>query len=402
MKVYSHSQLSVYEECPHKYKLQYLDKIKPEAEVEGIEGFMGNRVHETLKKCYDGVKCTKLNSLPDLLTFYHQQWDKNWHDGIVIARAELTAENYRALGARALENYYNRYVPFDQDRTIATEKPITFSLDADGKYRIRGFIDRLARGKDGAFEIHDYKTSSHLPTQEDADGDRQLALYQIGVQRCWPQVRQVRLVWHYLAFDTELVSTRSDAAMRSLIQDTSRLIDEIESAKDFPARESFLCNWCDYPDRCPHKAHEQKVAGLPVNEYLAEPGVALVNKFAALKSQSDLIGAEMEKVKEAIIEYARRNGTTRIQGSNRHASIRFSKKLGFPRKNEAFREDLEQIIVGAGKWDEVSQLDVYALARACENRSWGRELIERVMKYGRMEETTVVNLSRQKEDTFAD
>ena len=47
MPVYSHTQLSVYEECPLKYKLRYLDGIK--RDTEGIEGFLGNIVHETLK-----------------------------------------------------------------------------------------------------------------------------------------------------------------------------------------------------------------------------------------------------------------------------------------------------------------------------------------------------------------
>ncbi|MGZ3558640.1 MAG: PD-(D/E)XK nuclease family protein, partial [Thermodesulfobacteriota bacterium] len=43
MPVYSHSQLSTYETCPQKYKLSYIDKI--EVETEGIEAFMGSRVH---------------------------------------------------------------------------------------------------------------------------------------------------------------------------------------------------------------------------------------------------------------------------------------------------------------------------------------------------------------------
>ena len=40
MPIYSHSQLSMYEECPLKYKLCYRDRIK--RDVEGIEGFLGN------------------------------------------------------------------------------------------------------------------------------------------------------------------------------------------------------------------------------------------------------------------------------------------------------------------------------------------------------------------------
>ena len=78
MTIYSHSRLSMYEECPLKYKICYRDRIK--RAVEGVEGFLGTVVHETLKKCYDDARLTKVNSLTDLLSYYDNLWRKNWHD----------------------------------------------------------------------------------------------------------------------------------------------------------------------------------------------------------------------------------------------------------------------------------------------------------------------------------
>ena len=49
MNIYSHSKLKCYEQCPQKFKLQYIDKIRIEFK-ESIELFLGKRVHETLKK----------------------------------------------------------------------------------------------------------------------------------------------------------------------------------------------------------------------------------------------------------------------------------------------------------------------------------------------------------------
>lgn len=88
MPIYSHSQLSIYEECPLKYKFCYRDKIK--RDIEGVEGFLGTRVHETLKKCYDDVRLTKLNTLSDLLSYYDNVWQQNWHDSILITKKDLT------------------------------------------------------------------------------------------------------------------------------------------------------------------------------------------------------------------------------------------------------------------------------------------------------------------------
>lgn len=75
---------------------------------------------------------------------------------------------------------------------------VVFSLDEDNRYRIQGFIDRLDQQSDGTYEVHDYKTNQRVPTQEEADADRQLALYQIGVQQMWSDAADVDLAWHYV------------------------------------------------------------------------------------------------------------------------------------------------------------------------------------------------------------
>ncbi len=95
MPIYSHSQLSIYKECPLKYKLRYRDRIK--RDTESVEGFLGTRVHETLKKCYDDLRFTRVNTLNDLLAYYNKIWQENWHDSILIIKEDLTQEHYRAL-----------------------------------------------------------------------------------------------------------------------------------------------------------------------------------------------------------------------------------------------------------------------------------------------------------------
>jgi putative RecB family exonuclease len=260
-----------------------------------------------------------------------------------------------------------------------------------------GYIDRLSRTSDGVVQIRDYKTSAHLPSQEDADNDRQLGLYQIGIQKRWPDIKNIELIWHYLAFDRELVSSRSDEVISRLVGDTTKLIDEIESAEEFPPRESGLCDWCEYPDLCPMRKHFYTVEALPVNEYLKEPGVVLVNKYAELKEKASEIDEEIQKVREAILDYAKREQVEVIKGSNRKARVKFDKKLKFPGKSEAERQELDDTIIEAGKWMEVSQLDTTALTRIVEGSLWNKELIDEVLKYGRIEEAGSVYVSRLKQ-----
>jgi RecB family exonuclease len=158
MPIYSHSQLSIYEECPLKYKLCYRDKIK--RDTEGVEAFLGTMAHETLKKCYDDVRLTKRHSLDELLSYYNNIWRQNWHDLIVITRKDVTQEHYKVLGEKMIETYYQRYAPFDADTTIQAEMRLNFALDEADKYKLTGYIDRLSFTRDSVYCIHDYKTSA--------------------------------------------------------------------------------------------------------------------------------------------------------------------------------------------------------------------------------------------------
>ena len=231
MPTYSHSQLSTYETCPHKYKLAYIDKI--EVETEGIEAFMGSRVHDALEKLYRDLKVTKLNTLEEILGFYHQDWEKNWNEMIRIVRKDYSAEDYRRLGEKCITDYYKRYYPFDHGKTLGLEEYISFPLEEEKDYWIRGYIDRVTLVDSSILEIHDYKTSSRLPTQEDVNSDRQLAFYQMGVAEKWKGVEEVKLIWHYLAFDAEIHSSRTPEELDQLRQETLELIQKIETDRPF-------------------------------------------------------------------------------------------------------------------------------------------------------------------------
>ncbi|MDO8637378.1 MAG: hypothetical protein Q7R34_14300, partial [Dehalococcoidia bacterium] len=142
--------------------------------------------------------------------------------------------------------------------------------------------------------------------------------------------------------------------------------------------------------------HLYMVESLPVNQYLKEPGVILVNRFAELKDKAAEIGEEMDLVRDAIVDYAKREQVTAIKGSGSQVRIKFDKKLRFPGKNDEGRRELDAAIIRAGKWMEVSQLDATALSRAIEKSAWDERLINAVLSHGRIEETSTVFMSKVK------
>ncbi len=399
MPVYSHSQLATYETCPQKYKLSYIDKI--EVETEGIEAFMGSRVHEALEKLYRDLKVTKLNTLEELVDFYHQSWEKNWNNLVQIVRKDYSVQDYRHLGEKCIADYYKRYYPFDHGKTLGLEEYIYFPLEEEKGYWIRGYIDRLTLVDSSILEIHDYKTSNRLPAQEDVRSDRQLALYQMGVGEKWQGIQEVKLIWHYLTFDTEIHSSRTPDDLHQLRHATLELIQGIEADRQFLPKEGPLCDWCDYQGFCPKRRHLISVGSLPPNEYLNEEGVALVNQYVGLKEKKRIfneeIDVELAKIEEALFAYARREELEAIFGSDHVAKIKMEKKEKYPLKGDPTRRLLDELIKKAGKWMEVSDLNPWMLARVIGRGGWPPSLAKKVKEFSTVEESRSITISQLKE-----
>lgn len=247
--VFSHSRLASFENCPKQFEFRYVKKLP--AESEGVEAFVGRRVHEVLERLYRFVGRGLLPSLPKVLSRFHALWDESFDpERVRIVREGVPLDFYRALGERCLRNYYLRHYPFDADETLAIEERLVFDLDPEGRYRMQGIVDRLVRAEDGAIEIHDYKTGQRVPSQKRLDEDRQLALYQIGVAERYPGT-PARLVWHFVASGQVRTSLRDAEQLEELRRRTIERIDEIGRETRFEPRPSPLCGWCEYRQLCP-------------------------------------------------------------------------------------------------------------------------------------------------------
>jgi putative RecB family exonuclease len=259
--LYSHSRLSCFENCPKQFHYRYVLRIP--AETESIEAYLGKRVHEVLERLHRFVDRGLVPSLDKVVTRFRQLWRDGFQpERIRIVREECDEAFYLDTGERCLRQFYRQHYPFDADETIALEERITADIDPARGYRVQGFIDRLARARDGAIEIHDYKTGRRIPSQRQLDGDRQLALYQLGVGAAHPGA-PIRLVWHYLAHGATRVSTRTPEQLDELRRTTAELIGRIEAEDRFAARPSALCAWCEYRDACPASTARSSAAGPP-------------------------------------------------------------------------------------------------------------------------------------------
>ena len=231
------------------FKYKYIDKI-PEL-TKSIELCLGKAVHESLEWLYREVKKNKIPSVDELIINYSESWKKNYDSDDLVVNHNLTPKDYFNKGVQFLLSYYKKHHPFD-DNTIDIEKRIVVRLDQTGNYLMQGFIDRLAYNiQENRYEIHDYKTSNSIPTQEKIDTDKQLALYSIAIKELFGEEKEVVLIWHYLAHDLKIKSKRTPEQLANLKIETLELIKKIESTERFPPQVSKLCDWCEYKRICP-------------------------------------------------------------------------------------------------------------------------------------------------------
>lgn len=376
---YSHSRLETYESCPLKFRFQYVDKVDI-ARRTSVEAFLGSRVHDTLEQLYRGLLNARQWTRDELIRFFTDIWEKEKSDDLFIVNKQYSLDDYYRQGVKALDDYWNHYYPFDSEKTIALEQRIELYLDDAKQYRLQGFIDRISKTASGVWQIRDYKTKRALPTLQEARLDRQLALYQIGLQHMWDGTENVELIWHYLLFDEEIKSTREKSDLEKLKIETIHLIQKVEKAideDDFPYHESRLCDWCDYFDICPAKKHLAQVRKLPPREFKEDEGVQLVDNYSKLLVEKSRLNLELkdlqeqiDEIEELVFQFAKQFGAERLFGSDRQLKVTIRDTFRAPsstnKTEQELRDQLEALLKRANFWEQVSQLNSQRLIKLYE------------------------------------
>ena len=396
MTLYSHSRLSCFEQCPLKFKLKYIEKVKTDVET-GIEAFLGIRVHETMEKLYTDLKFQKIPTLKELIAYFNDLWNKNWNNRIVIIK-DYGQENYRKMGEKFITDYYKRYHPFNQSRVISMESRILLNLDKVGNYKLQGYIDRINYAGKGVYEIHDYKTNANLPIQFYIDQDRQLALYAIAVKKNYKDCKKVNLIWHFMAFDKKLTSSRTTKQLNTLKKETITLIKKIEKEEKFKPKTGTLCNWCEFKPICSEWAHLYKITKLTPKKFKEEEGVKLVNQLTKLGIEKKELELKIQLLMGEIMNYAEQLGVSVVFGADAKASIKEYESMKIPKKNSKERLLLEKLIKKYNKWSEVSALNAAMVKKIIKERSWPEKLLVQTEKLFIKETGKRVSVSRLKKE----
>ncbi len=353
MATYSHSKISTYENCPYQYKLHYIDKLEVETPTT-IEPFMGDMVHQSLEDLYKRKKFKQRVSKETLIKFYRDLWDKNYSEDIRIVKEGLDAKNYKKMGEKFLFDYYDRMKPFEQITILGLETQDRMTLADGNQWHVR--IDKLGCDDKGNYYVCDYKTNSRMKDQEEADSDRQLAMYSIWVKDKFKDAKSVKLIWHMLAFNKDAVSERTDKQLKELQEEVINLIKEIETAtkeNNFPRKQSALCDYCVYKEQCPSFKHEFELEEKSVKEFKEDEGVKFVDEFAEIRKLLYDLNKREERLKENLIAFAKQKKIDAIYGSNMKCSVKEFDKIVLPED----KEELITLMKQKGIWDDFAMIN---------------------------------------------
>jgi putative RecB family exonuclease len=330
----SYSSVRTYLECPLRWKFLYIDKI-PEA-PRGYFSF-GRTIHSVLEQLLQplvvpparstgaGVAQRTLDewrgshppptpghlwTVEEMLETYRKLWVS---DGYLSSDDE---SRYRRLGEEML-------VGFHASMTAHPPHPVAIEAHLEARWDgipVHGYIDRIDRTPAGGLEVLDYKTSREL-RREDAVGSDQLAIYQVLVEKNFPDPVEGLTLYHLRSLTPLRTAARTKRTLERLHQRVGVVADGIRSAayEPTPGRQ---CARCEFRSRCPEFRE--------VPESDRRRMVELVDRFQALRAREGELGAELQATADELHREAERLGVHRVPGTRGVAMRRRQESWNFP------------------------------------------------------------------------
>ncbi|MBI4055351.1 MAG: PD-(D/E)XK nuclease family protein [Elusimicrobia bacterium] len=375
MRALSHSAISMYLDCPQKYKFKYVDRI-PEKPKHFFS--FGQTVHQALEFFY-GVPVPPPPSLKELLDFYKKNWRSAGYE-----TPEQEAQ-YLEEGRRILTAFHQKHV---KDYKLPFFAEYAFHLEVGG-VPVTGKVDRIDKLEDSRLAVVDYKTGKAFDISR-VEKDTQLTMYQMACEELLG-MPVAQLTFYHLPSLTELTVRRHpDGQVQAWRKRIVDVAEDIGAKKFLPKPEDRKCSWCDYKGLCPAWQHQENLldgkAGAPEKE-LGES----VDRYGALKDQIKDLEAEAEKVRQEIVEALERLDFLRAFGKKYEVSRSLEEKWEFKDKRavlEVFKAGglYEKVLApSAAEIQKIMRGNDLSPAVRAKLENLGRKIQTILLRYKRLE-----------------
>ena len=338
---FSYSKMSMYEECPLKYKFKYIDKLKEEPKFYFA---FGNSVHAALEFLYS-VKAPPFPSLAEVLEEFRRDWGlKSWAEKGYKVPSRADADMLKGL--EMLKAYYNH-----NREKFKPPFLVEYSTDVevDGLL-VRIIADRIEYVGDGRIEIIDYKTGKDVKRSPS-----QLYMYH-KISEIDPRLKEKiaetygarvssvkidRLLYYHVPTLKEYPFERADdREIGGFWERVLGVAENIRGLKFDPTPGEQQCNWCDYKKFCPIQSGVPQVCQ-PELLGTPDPVEALVDRYGRLKEKMDQLNAQLSEVAAQLGSAAEARGTQDLAGGEFRVKVK--KRTGFSfRDREAVKGVLER------------------------------------------------------------
>ncbi|MCX5784536.1 MAG: PD-(D/E)XK nuclease family protein [Elusimicrobia bacterium] len=330
---FSYSKLSMYTECPLKYKFKYLDKLKEEPKSYFA---FGNSIHKALEFLH-AVSNPPFPSIEEVLEFYKKEWGvKSWLEK-GYKDPDKEAVDFQK-GLEMLQAYYAH-------NKAALKPPFLLEYSTDVEVdglKVRIIADRIEYLGGGEVEIIDYKTGKDVKRQPD-----QLYMYQkiteldprlkekiaerYGKKVSSVKIRQM-LYYHVPTLKQYPFERADDKEIGVFWERVLGAAENIRGLKFEPNPGEFQCHFCDFKNFCPvHSASRKPSASsAPAKDYKKEQPAAgeaavpprgsnvkvedLVDRYGHLKEEMDKLNTQLEEVARELGEIHAGSGKKELSG----------------------------------------------------------------------------------------
>ena len=330
----SHSSISLYAECPQKYKFRYVDAV-PEKPRHFFS--FGRSVHSALEFFY-APKTPVPPTLDELLKNYREVWVQEGY------RDQSQEVEYFEEGRRILKAFHDKH---SKDFHVPLSVEYGFEFELEG-VPVKGFVDRVDKLADGRLAVIDYKTGKKLKTGR-LELDAQLTMYQYACESLLG-AEVGELIFYHLPSLTEHRTTRRGPQLVDELK--ARIVNTAEAItkeKFDPKPDEMVCRWCDYKPICPIFKDQYAGVAMAPAKAAGEPELAaLVDAYGEASAKVAAAKKEAEAAGLALAAMLKKKNYVRAFGARYEVALGSAVKWEFLDKKKVL-----EIIKKAGVYDQV-------------------------------------------------
>jgi len=236
MKV-SYSKLTIFKECPFKYKCLYIDNLWHMKKDKPYLS-MGSSVHLTLRDFFQ-LRDKNQRTLQNLGKLLKKNWMRKGY------KDEKEEKEYALRAWKMLSQFYETYDPYIIP--LMVERNFSARVEENLIFSVR--IDRVDRLPTGGFELIDYKTGKKTDVEKE-DEDLQLTIYYLALRHRY-RIRPTRFTYYFLEDNKRITTSRTEEQIEQGLANIKSIVRKIRATQEFLPTSNPFCSFCDFVEICP-------------------------------------------------------------------------------------------------------------------------------------------------------